>query len=162
MTDQAPGLWVRTTVDPVTGVPQAVADMRAAIVTAALACDFNELARLALAGDRPFTASFGGGEDPAELWRAAEARGDDLTADLVRILAMSWTTQDTQFETDVYTTIWTWPAAFGDGATEADWAEVADLYSAEEIAQMKDFGGYIGWRAGFTEDGDWVFFVAGD
>ena len=89
----------------VSGVPQAVADMREAIVTAALACDIDELARLALAGDRPFTASFGGG-DPAELWRDAEARGEDLTADLVRILAMSWGTQQTQFETDVATSIW--------------------------------------------------------
>ena len=85
-----------------------VAEMRLAIMEAAIDCNYDELAELALAGRAEFTYSFGG--DPSD----------------------------------------------------ADWEDVGELHNEEEIASMKEFGGYVGYRVGMTKDGDWAFFVEGD
>ncbi|MGI8515369.1 MAG: hypothetical protein ACR2NT_09560 [Acidimicrobiia bacterium] len=145
-----------------TDLPEPVAEMRLAIIEAAIDCNYERLADLALAGRDEFTYSFGGGGDPAEYWREAEDRGEPVMAVLVAVLDLSGAQKETQFETDVFTTIYVWPAAFADNPSDADWEEVGELYTEEEIASMKEFGGYIGYRVGTTSDGDWVFFVAGD
>lgn len=145
-----------------TGLPEPVAEMRLAIIEAALECNYERLADLALAGRDKFTYSFDVEGDPAGHWREAENRGEPMMAILVAILGMSWAQTETQFETDVLTTIYVWPAAFADNRSDADWEEVRDLYTEEEIASMKEFGGYAGYRVGITIDGDWVGFVAGD
>ena len=145
-----------------TDLPEPVAEMRLAIMEAATDCNYDRLADLALAGREHFTYSFGGGGNPAGHWREAENRDAQVLATLIKILNLSWAVKETQFETDVYTTIYVWPAAFADNASDADWEEVGELYTEEEIASMKEFGGYVGYRVGITPEGDWVFFVAGD
>jgi len=145
-----------------TDLPEPVAEMRLAIMEAAIDCNYERLADLALAGRDEFTYSFGGGGDPAGYWREAEDRGEPVLAFLVAVLDLSWAHKATHFETDVSRTIYVWPAAFADNPSDADWDEVNELYTEEEIASMKEFGGYVGYRVGMTTDGDWVFFVAGD
>lgn len=142
-------------------VPDAVAATRDLIIGLALNCDYDGLA--ALAGDSTglFTYSFGGGDDPAGHWREAEDRGDEVMAALVTVLGMSYGTLEAITD-DETVPLYFWPAAFGGEATEEDWKEVAELYSAAEIASMREFGGYIGYRVGITGTGDWMFFVAGD
>ena len=49
-----------------------VAEMRLAIMEAAIDCNYDELAELALAGRAEFTYSLGGGDDPGGRWREAE------------------------------------------------------------------------------------------
>jgi hypothetical protein len=59
-----------------------------------------------------------------------------------------------------------WPAA----ATYGTWEEIPDeqlaelgtLYSDEELEQISGYGTYIGWRTGIDQDGNWIYFVAGD
>lgn len=145
-----------------TDLPEPVAEMRRAIIEAAIDCNYERLADLALAGRGEFSYSFGGGGDPAGHWREAEDRGEPVMAFLVAVLDLSWAQTETQFEADVFTTIYVWPAVVADNPSDADWEEVGELYTEEEIAAMKEFGGYIGYRVGTTSVGDWVFFVAGD
>jgi hypothetical protein len=140
-------------------LPQPVAETRTGILEAAVTCDFDRLASLA---GEDFTYSFGGGDDPAAYWSDAERAGDDLLAILVQVLGMSHGELDTALPSGEETRLYYWPSAFGADPTEEQWKEVAALYTAEEIAAMKDFGGYVGYRVGITASGEWLFFVAGD
>ena len=45
---------------------------------------------------------------------------------------------------------------------EADKEVLRALYDEDDFATFSDFGGYIGYRLGITENGEWSFFVAGD
>jgi hypothetical protein len=147
---------------PISGLPDPVARARTAVIDAALACDYQRLGGLAAASEHGFTYSFGEDGDPAEYWEKAGRDDDRILEDLVRILNMTPAEKETQFTTDVYTPIHVWPAAFGEDPSQEDWDEVSQMYTGEEIAEMIEFGGYIGWRTGFTEDGQWIFFVSGD
>lgn len=140
------------------GLPAAVEDMRAAIVRAASDCDYEELASLALAGDSEFIFSFGGGDDPAEFWRAEEEFGNRPLWFLVRLLGLPFRT--------LPPSTFVWPSAFGYGdwvsIPEADKDALGTVYDAEDLAGFAEFGAYIGYRVGITRNGDWTFVVAGD
>lgn len=146
-------------------LPERVSEMRLAVHEAAVQCDLEELAELALAGSRDFTYSFGEGDDPASHWQRREGEGDEPLLTLSRVLDLPHATIETQFEADRYETVHVWPSAFADDATDADWDAVVDagLVTAAEAQRMREeFGGYLGHRVGITSDGEWVFFVAGD
>lgn len=142
---------------PQADLPSAVADKRAAILAAALACDLDGLA--ALTGP-DFTVSFGGG-DPVDVWEAAEATGDGPMRFLVELLAMPYATQTIDDRT-----IYVWPSAFAAESwadvTAADREALAKLYDEQAMTSFEQFGGYIGYRIGIDQDGEWMFFVAGD
>jgi len=144
---------LRIELAPQDDLPAPVADMRRRIFDAAVACDFEELGSLANAGDSSFTAGFGGGEVP-ELW---QTENDPLRI-LVLVLNMSPATTGEG--------VHVWPAAFAreswDDVPPAERDELASVYDDEAQADFSDFGAYIGYRAGITADGDWIFFVAGD
>jgi hypothetical protein len=62
--------------------------------------------------------------------------------------------------------IYVWPAAF----TYESWDDIPDQYREElyeifgegELDQIAGFGSYVGWRVGIDEQGNWLYFVAGD
>ena len=149
---------------PASGLPQAVDDARSDVIKAALECDYETLANLARASEFGFTFGDGAEGDPVEYWKNLKGGEFQALEYLVTVLNMSFGEKETQFETDVYTQIYVWPAVFGEAEepSDADWDELKSLYSDEEIAQMRSTGFYGGWRTAFTEDGQWVFFVAGD
>lgn len=142
------------------GLPAAVAEVRDAIAAAATDCDFERLEELA--ADR-FTYSFGDGGSPAAHWRRQEAEGrpPEPLRFLVELLDRLHGTVESEGSTT-----YVWPSAFA----HDDWADVpaADrdalrpLYGEEDFEFFERFGGYVGYRVGITEGGDWVFFVAGD
>jgi hypothetical protein len=136
-----------------TALPPAVAATRESILEAAAAGDVGRLADLALAGSGSFTYSFGGNNPPTREELLEAWQDPELLQTMVTLLDLPHTEQDG---------IFAWPSAFSSNPTDEDWAAVEVLYSEEEIAQMKQFGGYIGYRIGITEQGDWIFFVAGD
>jgi hypothetical protein len=140
---------------PQTGaaLPPAVAATRESILEAAAAGDVGRLADLALAGSGSFTYSFGGNNPPSREELLEAWQDPELLETMVTLLNLPHTEQDG---------IFAWPSAFSSNPTDEDWAAVEVLYSEEEIAQMKQFGGYIGYRIGITAQGDWIFFVAGD
>jgi hypothetical protein len=136
-----------------TALRPAVAATRESILEAAQSGDVGRLADLALGGGGSFTYSFGGNNPPSREELLEAWQDPELMETMVALLNLPHTERDG---------IYAWPSAFADDATEEDWAAVQVLYSEEEIAQMKQFGGYIGYRIGITEEGDWIFFVAGD
>jgi hypothetical protein len=134
-------------------LPQRVSEMRRAILRAAVACDYERLEALAFEGGTMFAHSFGGDSTPAAYWRDLEEGGEEPMGMLVRTLALPYAR-----EGDVYV----WPSAASEQATGFDWMALEGLYSDEEIASFINYGSFMGWRVGITEEGDWRFFVAGD
>lgn len=140
-------------------LPPAVDQARRALVAAAVACDYERLAGTA---GSPFTFSYGDSADPATFWRDAEDGGDRPLWQLAQVLQLSF---EVVAGPNPAEDIYVWPAvAAGDPGDDA-WAEVAEagLYTAAELDAMRTGGsGYLGYRAGITAAGEWIFFVAGD
>ena len=141
---------------PQTGLPPAVARMRARIVRAAVACDYEALERLAREKRRSFHFSYAALRSPAAYWRRLErTRGEDVMAKLVKILGLRHARSREGF--------YIWPAAHRDDPTAADWRALRAVYPQKVIDRMRRAGsGYIGHRVAITRRGDWLYFVAGD
>lgn len=138
-------------------LPSAAADKFQAIVEAASSCSFRELAKIAADG---FITGFGdGGVESFEIW---ENRDDGHLGTILKVLATSYDTVETQDAGTIYV----WPAAFRydmwDEIPPEYLEELLTLYTQDELDQMSGFGSYAGWRTGIDQDGNWLFFVAGD
>jgi len=146
---------------PQAELPEPVSAVRGQIVEAAIACDYLKLAELALAGEGTFTFSFGGGEDPAEFWRAAEATGEAPLRLLVELLGRPFGTRSVEG-----TTQYLWPSAYAyeawDDVPPAARDDLGGIYDEEALGRFEQFGSYVGHRVGITGSGDWIFYVAGD
>lgn len=142
---------------PVEGLPSAVAETRDAIVAAARVCDIAVLQ--SLAGDG-FTTSFGGGgAENLGIWND---RGLEPTATLLHLLDMEYATVSGGGDLDIYV----WPAAHAydswDQVDENDIDELSRIHTEGELDLFGQAGAYLGWRTGIDENGNWLFFVAGD
>ena len=132
------------------GVPEPVLEQRAAILAAARERDYDGLAQLV--DPAGFEYTFGGpvAGGPAAYWRQIEEQERPLDA-LVEVLELPYT---------LSRGIYVWPFAYD--KTEDELTE----YERELLAPLGQGGafadGYLGWRAGITPDGRWVFFIAGD
>ena len=147
---------VRTTL-PEQELPGAVASVRQRIFDAAIACDFDSLQQIALEQGEGFTFSYGAETSAADFWRGLEESGETPLLDLVRIISIP----HTRNETGSYA----WPSAYDETPAHEDWQALVDagLYTQTEVAEMKAQNtGYLGWRTAITAEGDWQFFVAGD
>lgn len=142
---------------PIEGLPAVVAQKRDAIIAAAATCDMDALQMLA--GDR-FTTSFGnGGSENLPIWND---QGLEPTATLLHLLDMKHAVLTIEGAPDTYV----WPAAHGyqswDQVTEADLDELSRIHTESELDLFAQSGVYLGWRTGIDENGNWLFFVAGD
>lgn len=140
----------------VTGLPKAVAALRLRIVAAARRCDYAALERIGNERGTRLAFSYGADRSAAAYWRKLERAGakPPPMAALVKIFAMP----STRFEG-----FHVWPSAHRLRPTERDWQALRTLYTPAQIEQMKHGGiGYIGYRAGITPAGDWVYFISGD
>lgn len=160
-------------------LPEPVASTRSQIAKAAVACDYDALDRIAQSSPEGFSFSFGGQKGkPGDYWRRLETEGKAPLAFMVKALSVSnavtvlpatlpspGTSPNPNLTESK--TIYVWPAAATkDVPTEEDWAEVEGIYP-KEVAKMKEdtakFGiGYLGWRAGITAPGNWIYFIEGD
>lgn len=161
-TCSASGMEAEVTDQP--EVPAPVRDMRRRIVDAAVACDFERLAALALSGSRPFTYSFGGGGEPADYWRRQEeGPGPHPLRYLVGVLDRPHRRLEPHHDLSAR---YVWPSAFGYETWEAVPRDAKEalkpLYTQENFENFLRFGGYTGYRVGIALDGEWLFFVAGD
>lgn len=143
------------------GLPDAVAETRREIATAAEACDFDQLNALARVGDEPFTFSFGGGGNPASFWRRGERAGDEPLRFMAGVLRRPFETIETEG-----TRFYVWPSAFAYDSWSDVPADERDalrpLYGDQDFERFSEFGGYFGYRVGIASSGEWMFFVAGD
>ena len=147
---------LRTTL-PEQDLPEPVTDVRERVFGAALACDYDELERIALEKGAGFTFTYGEGTSAADYWRNLEESGTEQPMRaLVTILSLPYTRNESGS--------YAWPTAYDESPSEADWQALVDsgLYTQAEIDSMKQAGSYLGWRTAITADGDWQFFVAGD
>jgi hypothetical protein len=138
-------------------LPDPVERTRIAIARSAAARDFAALARLVPQGGFEYT--FGGPVrgGPTAYWRRLEATtGEAPLETLVAVLALPHTK---------VRGIYVWPFAFDRDPrqlTEAELELLSTFATEREIQGWREFGGYIGYRAGIDPDGDWVFYVTGD
>jgi hypothetical protein len=64
--------------------------------------------------------------------------------------------------------VWPWAAGYDDASGRAwalspdERAVLGDLYTDAQLDGFVDFGGFIGYRVGIDDGGNWIFFVAGD
>lgn len=141
----------------VEGLPAAVAETRNAIFAAAAACDFDALE--GLAGDQFNTSFGGGGVENLRLW---ENQGRDPMATLLYLLDMKHATIEVDDDADIYV----WPAVAASGSlgeiTEEELDELANIHSEGELDDFASAGSYLGWRTGIDQEGNWLYFVAGD
>ena len=136
-------------------LPAPVAAVRDRIAAAAVACDYAELAAIARENPDGFSFTFGGATDPAAYWRQLETQTDDRPlARLVQILSLP----HTRNEIGAYA----WPSAYTERPTESDWLALANLYPPAQLEEMRQAGSYLGYRTAISDDGRWLFFVAGD
>lgn len=144
---------------PEQDLPAEVADVRERVFGAAVACDYDELERIAVEKGEGFTFSYGSGDSAADFWRGLE-ESSSAEPKPMRALATILTMPFTRNETGSYA----WPTAYSENPTDEAWQALADagLYSPEQVDQMKADGMYLGYRTAITADGDWQFFVAGD
>jgi hypothetical protein len=138
-------------------LPDPVERKRIAIAKAAAARDYDALARLI--PDDGFEYTFGGPVPggPTAYWRRLEASTREAPlGTLAAILALPYTK---------VRGIYVWPFAFDrnpERLTEEELELLSTFATPREIEGWREFGGYIGYRAGIEPDGDWVFYVAGD
>lgn len=147
---------VRATL-PQQELPGAVASVRERIFDAATACDYDSLQQIALEQGEGFTFSYGAETSAADYWRGLEESGETPMLDLVRIISIPYTRNETGS--------YAWPSAYDEAPTDEDWQALVDagLYTQAEVDEMKAQNtGYLGWRTAITAEGDWQFFVAGD
>lgn len=143
---------------PAGDVPEAVARTRADIAEAAVDCDYERLDELA--GD-DISYSFGEEGAFAAYLRRREVEGTEPLRYLVGLLDRPHASIEGQEGTE-----YVWPSAFA----YEDWSQVPPeerealepLYGEDDFGRFEQFGGYIGYRVGIAEDGNWRYFVAGD
>jgi hypothetical protein len=140
------------------GLPPAVAEARMAIATAAIACDYEALERLA---SPDFSTSFGDtGFEMIPQWE--EDGTYPATALIVELFGTPYAYEDYEGQPRHYY----WPSAFVYDSWEeippADMEALLSVYTQEELDQASEFGAYALWRIGITETGEWRFFIAGD
>lgn len=141
----------------VEGLPTPVASTRDAIVTAATACDFEALEDLAV---DDFTSSFGGGGvENLELW---EDQGQTPMATLLHLFDMNHAAVPVEGGE-----IYVWPASatyesWQETVSEEELEELTRIHTEEELDQFASAGGYLGWRTAIDQEGNWLYFGAGD
>lgn len=138
-------------------LPAAVAATRNAIADAAADCDFGSLETLAA---DTFTTSFGGGG--VENLRSWEDDGQGPMGTLLHLLDMTYGTIPLEGGGEIYV----WPAAATyeswEAISEKELDELSAIYSEGELDQLASAESYLGWRTGIDQNGNWLYFIAGD
>jgi hypothetical protein len=143
-------------------LPAAVADLRTHVYEAARACDWEALSRLL--DPATFSYSFGESGDPVGFWQREEFLHYQPMLYIAGMLARPFGT----VPGDVVT-IYAWPSA----QAYASWTDVPQvdkealrpLYGDGDFASFAEFGGYLGYRVGFSWDGTraiWIYAITGD
>jgi hypothetical protein len=141
---------------PVTGLPDAVEETRAALLEAAEARDYEALEELIPSGGFEYT--FGGPVEggPVAYWQEIERTTDERPLDtLAAILKMPYVLSRGYY-------VWPWAYTLTSARDLSPHEEelLAPLGVPSEF--FPEGVGYLGWRTGIAPDGTWTFFVAGD
>jgi hypothetical protein len=61
--------------------------------------------------------------------------------------------------------LYVWPFAFATPPADLTSYELEllePIADRQDVRAWKSFGGYVGWRAGFSPEGEWLYYLAGD
>jgi hypothetical protein len=138
--------------------------MRELILEATKSGDVEKLRTYIGTGDASTMLSLGGFDgDPIEFLKqeSGDENGHETLAILQDILEAGYVHLDKGTDRELYV----WPYFFAyplDKLTDPQMVELFRIVTYGDFQDMKDFGGYIFYRAGITPSGRWTFFVAGD
>ncbi len=138
--------------------------MHQLILEATKTGDIEKLRAFIGTGDSMTMLSLGGVEgDPIEFLKneTGDEKGHEILAILEEILQAGYVHLDKGTDREVYV----WPYFFAypiDKLTDPQMVELFRIVTYGDFQDMRDFGGYIFYRAGITPSGRWTFFVAGD
>jgi hypothetical protein len=136
------------------GLPAAVARTHARLLAAAESGSYDELEPLVTSH---LNYSFGGPFDGGAIayWKHLEATSAERPlATLAKILRMPYVLDHG---------IYAWPFAYAaqEELTAHERALLAPVASKALLDEIPT-SGYLGWRAGISPAGDWVFYISGD
>jgi hypothetical protein len=145
-------------------LPEEVRRMRELILEACRSGDPERLRPLIGMGDGATQLSFGGvSDDPIAFLveMSGDDRGQEILAILLEILEAGYVHLSPGTPAEVYV----FPYFFGvplEQLTDPQRVELFKIVTAGDVEEMKVYGAYTFYRAGFSPDGRWLFFVAGD
>lgn len=145
-------------------LPEPVRRIREKILDACRRGDIEALRALMGSGDNLTQLSFAQKtEDPIEYLKSISGDGEgyEILAILAEVLEEDYVRLDAGTSQELYV----WPYFFAHPLDELDGPQRVRLFrlvTGGDYETMLQFGGYNFFRAGFTPDGRWAFFVAGD
>jgi hypothetical protein len=145
-------------------LPEEVRRMRALILEACRSGEPERLRPLIGLGDGATQLTFGEvGDDPISYLVAVSGddRGQEILAILIEVLEAGYAhlSPGTPGEIYVFPYFFAVPLA---KLTDPQRVELFKIVTAGDVEEMKNYGAYTFYRAGFAPDGRWLFFVAGD
>lgn len=145
-------------------LPAPVRRMRELILEAARSGDLEKLRPLLGRGARATQLAFDDVDtDPIEFLREAsgDPAGHEMMAILIELLEAGYVRTDEPGDGVVY--VWPYFAALPiEDLTPPMRVELFRLITGGDYEDMREFGAYIFYRIGITEDGEWRFFLSGD
>ncbi|MCO5071903.1 MAG: hypothetical protein M9944_11930 [Rhizobiaceae bacterium] len=145
-------------------LPEPVRQIRDAIIEAAKTGDPERLRPFIDSGNAKTQLSLGGiSGDPIAYLK--ELSGDDGGQEILAILEEILSTGYVHLDAGKPNELYVWPYFFGvplDALSAPQRVELFKIITAGDYEDMKTYGAYIFYRAGFTPDGKWSFFIAGD
>lgn len=145
-------------------LPDEVRRMRELIIEACRSGDPERLRPLIGIGDGATQITFGDvGDDPIAhlVEMSGDERGQEILAILLEILEAGYVHLSPGTPGEIYV----FPYFFGlplEQLTDPQRVELFKIVTAGDVEEMKLYGSYTFYRAGFAPDGRWLFFVAGD
>lgn len=146
----------RETLPTQEGLPREVEIKRQAIYAASLSRNYEKLNN-EISTD--FNYSFGGEYEGGFIGylKLSEKNEGESVFDVIPILLrLPYAYKDN---------LYTWPSVFivePSKWTPEDIAMMKTFLTDEQIQSYREFGGYIYYRLGITQKGDWTFYLAGD
>ncbi|RST85937.1 hypothetical protein EJC49_13085 [Aquibium carbonis] len=138
--------------------------MRELILEACRSGEPERLRPLIGMGDGATQLSFGGdSDDPIAFLveMSGDDRGQEILAILLEVLEAGYVHLSPGTPAEVYV----FPYFFAvplEQLTNPQRVELFKIVTAGDVEEMKVYGAYTFYRAGFAPDGRWLFFVAGD
>ena len=145
-------------------LPEEVRRMRELILEACRSGDPERLRPLIGIGDGATQLSFGGdSDDPVAflIEMSGDDRGQEILAILLEILEAGYVHLAPGTPGEVYMFPY-FVAVPLEQLTAPQRVELFKIVTAGDVEEMKIYGAYTFYRAGFAPDGRWLFFVAGD
>jgi hypothetical protein len=149
--------------DDIAALPEAVQETRSQLIEATRSGDIESLRAIIEAQGGAPTVSFGLPDDPVGYLReqSLDPEGRQILALLRNLLEMPYAVLGASSETPNY--VWPYLALVDlDALTPEQAVDAYRLVDPDDLAGMREFGGWIYWRVYIGPDGEWQAFVAGD